>query len=114
AALVPPVETSSTPSPARVRAASSSPALSDREIRARTGLIASGAGGKSGAAGMGGVRLRLGRGDGGASRTNGTRRPPWAAVAVLPAPDPRVEPEDGERGGAHGECCRCLAHTASS
>ena len=56
AALVPPVETSSTPRPARVRATSSSPALSDNEIRARTGLIASGAGGKSGAAGMGGVR----------------------------------------------------------
>src|SRR5690606_5476036 len=82
AALVPPVETSSTPSPARVRAASSSPALSDREIRARTGLIASGAGGKSGAAGMGGVRLRLGRGDGGASSTNGTRRQPLLGIAA--------------------------------
>src|SRR6478672_8216860 len=52
AARVPPVETSSTPRPCRVRAASSSPVLSLSEIRARFGATRSGAGGKSGAAGM--------------------------------------------------------------
>ena len=69
AARVPPVETSSTPRPCRVRAASSSPVLSDREIRARFGATRSGAGGKSGAAGMAASVSGVGSGRRGAFST---------------------------------------------
>ncbi|MGN7152177.1 GIY-YIG nuclease family protein [Brevundimonas diminuta] len=41
---------------------------------------------------MGGVRLRLGRGDGGASSTNGARRQPLASLhTVILGLDPRIE-----------------------
>ena len=79
AARVPPVETSSTPSPCRVRAASSSPVLSLSEISARFGATRSGAGGKSGAAGMAASVSGVGSGRRGAFSTgSGGIEPLWS------------------------------------
>ncbi len=75
---VPPVETSSTPNTFRARAASISPVLSETEIKARRMGARSGAGGKSGAKGIG--VLGTGKGFG---------EPRRAAVRpALPSGDP--------------------------